>query len=374
MNDCKKLNCSFCSYPSMDYLKTVEKKENDIARLYSNYSTLIEPFEKMEEPFNYRHKVIASFQSVKGKIIAGLYEENSHKLIITKDCMLQSVVANEIIDSVVNLANQFKLEAFNEDRLQGLLRHIQIRVGYYTKEVLVTLVLGEKVFKSRQNFIKALRLKHPEITSIVCNYNNRKTSVVLGKEELVSFGPGFIYDKIGGLKFKISSQSFYQVNPKQTEKLYAKALELAQISKDDLVLDTYSGIGTMSLLASQYARKVIGVEVNQSAVSDARFNAKLNRIANVDFMLEDASLFMQRYKGVVDILLMDPTRKGSDEDFLNAVLKLLPRKVIYVSCDPTTQYRDIDVLLGEYRIDAIQGFDLFPFTTHCECIISLVRR
>ncbi|MFI3283957.1 MAG: 23S rRNA (uracil(1939)-C(5))-methyltransferase RlmD [Erysipelotrichaceae bacterium] len=371
--ECIKNNCQFCLLPKLSYQETIAEKQKQIKGLFPQYQSLILPMVEMGNPYYYRHKVTASFKMIKGKLVAGIYEENSHQLIENKGCMMQHQLANQIIESTVQLANKFKMEAYNEDKRQGLLRHIQLRISHTTNDVLVTLVLGEKIFKSRQNFIKEMMKKHPEIKSVVCNYNFRKTSIVLSDKEEISYGTGAILDNLLQTKFLISSQSFYQINPIQTEKLYQAVMDYANIGKEDVVLDTYCGIGTMSLIASRYAKKVIGVELIPSSVKDANKNKKINQITNCHFIQMDATKYMILTKEKIDILIMDPTRSGSTPEFLNAVNRLKPRKVIYVSCNPETQVIDLKLLQKNYKIDVIQGFDLFPFSKHVESLVILSR-
>lgn len=371
---CSSMQCKFCLVNSFDYNQVLANKNKEIQQIYGRYKDITDSVVPMEDPYHYRHKVTATFKMKKDVISAGLYQEGSHDIIVAKDCLLQHQLANQIIKTVVALANDFKLTAFNERSGYGLLRHIQIRVGHYSKEVLVTLVLGEKVFKSRNNFIKILVKKHPEIKTVVSNFNYRKTSVVLGENELVSYGPGFIYDRLCGFKFQISSKSFYQINPVQTEKLYLEAIKLAEIKDTDIVLDTYSGIGTISIIAAKYAKEVVGIELNERAVNDANKNKRNNNVANVKFICADVNRYVTNYKGHVDILIMDPTRHGSDEEFLKAVKVLKPAKIIYISCNPKTQARDIKMLTDEYKLASIKPFDMFPFTDHVEVVIQMMKR
>jgi 23S rRNA (uracil1939-C5)-methyltransferase len=248
---------------------------------------------------------------------------------------------------------------------------------------MVVLVLGSPILPSKNNFVKALRAKHPEISTVIINVNDKKTSMVLGDKESVIYGKGFINDVLCGCIFKISPKSFYQVNPVQTEKLYSKAIELAGLTGKERVLDAYCGIGTIGIIASKKAADVIGVELNKAAVKDAIVNAKINDIKNIRFYCEDAGDFMVKYadeiitqgKESVDVVFMDPPRAGSDEKFMSSVVKLAPKKVVYVSCNPETLARDLQYFKKHgYEAKVAEAYDMFPFTGHAEVVVALERK
>ena len=257
-----------------------------------------------------------------------------------------------------------------------MIRHILLRKGFSTKEIMLVIVTAGVAFPSKNNFLKALCEKHPEITTIVQNINDRRTSMVLGKRNIVLKGKGYIEDVLCGCRFRISPTSFYQINHQQTEKLYKKAIQLADISKKDTVIDAYCGIGTIGIVASKKAGKVIGVELNSEAVSDAKINASINNIKNATFVNADAGDFLVEYakNAKADVVIMDPPRSGSTPEFLNSLLKIKPDRIVYISCGPDTQARDIKVLVkGGYKVTACQPFDLFPHTEHIETIVALHR-
>lgn len=366
--------CGGCQYQGVEYQKQLELKQTKMVELFKPQPVL--PIIGMEDPTNYRHKVFATFSTDKNrKVTCGIYEENSHRVVPIEDCLIQSEKANQILKSICECANKLRIQPFNEDRKTGVLRHAYIRVGYATNQILLVFVLGQPVFPGSKEFMKLLRQKHPEITTICTQVNARKTSVVLGEQEKVLYGKGTIEDVLCGVKFQISSKSFYQVNPIQTEKLYAKAIELADVGKNDVVMDAYCGIGTISLIVADKAKEVIGVEVNKAAIRDAISNAKLNQIKNAKFYAEDVAQFMrnsiQEMKDI-DIAIIDPPRAGSDENFLNTLASLKPRKIVYVSCNPITQKRDIKVLEKKgYQVKEIQPVDMFPFTEHVETVVLL---
>ena len=269
------------------------------------------------------------------------------------------------------------INAYDEDKKRGLVRHVMVKRSFKTKETMVIIVTASDNFPGRSNFVKALTARCKNITTIVQNVNSRSTSAVLGNQEFVLYGKGYIIDELCGKKFKISSKSFYQINPYQTEVLYNTALVQAGLKKTDVILDAYSGVGTIGLIASSMVKKVLSVEIEKSATADAMFNAKINNIKNVSFFNDDASNFivnLANRKEHMDAIIMDPPRSGSDEKFIKSVLKLLPEKVIYISCNPKTQVVDLKMLTEKYDIKFIQPVDMFPHTAHVENIVCLERK
>ena len=290
-------------------------------------------------------------------------------------CQIEDQKADEIIVTIRSMLRSFKIRVFDEDTGYGLLRHVLIRRGFTTGEILVVLVTASPVFPSKNNFVKALREKHPEITTIVQNINGRSTSMVLGDKEHVLYGKGYIEDELCGLRFRISSRSFYQINSVQTEKLYGKAMELAGLTGKETVLDAYCGIGTIGLIASKHAGKVIGVELNQDAVRDAVQNAKKNGITNAQFFCNDAGRFMSHMAArgeSADVVFMDPPRSGSTEEFIDSVALMQPKRVVYISCGPDTLARDLKVFAKHgYRAKEAWPVDLFGWTGHVETVIMM---
>ena len=248
----------------------------------------------MEDPYYYRNKVHAAFgRDRKGNVISGIYEEKSHRIVSVDDCMIEDKKSQEIIRTIRGMLKSFKIKTYDEDTGYGLLRHVLVRRGFSTGEIMVVLVTVSPIFPSKNNFVKALRKEHPEITTVVLNVNDRQTSMVLGDRNIVLYGPGFIKDRLMGLTFRISPSSFYQVNPVQTEVLYGKAMEFAAMTGKERVIDAYCGTGTIGIIASGNARDVIGVELNRDAIRDARMNARENKIRNVRFVPGDAGWFME---------------------------------------------------------------------------------
>lgn len=370
--------CGGCQQLLFPYEKQLAKKQKAVAKLMAPYGKCA-PIIGMEEPYHYRNKAIATFAPVgKNQFVLGIYAKNSHRVIPVKDCLLQDENLNQVLESVALAAKECHMQAYDEDRRSGLLRHVVLRSSKLSGEVLCTIVTAQQNFPGSNNFVKALRKRSPQVTSVVQNINPAKTSAVLSPYYKVLYGSGYIVDELCGLQFSLSSRSFYQVNPTQTEKLYRKAIEMAELNGTESVLDTYCGIGTIGLCAAASCKEVLGVEINGDAVRDAAYNAKRNKIGNARFIEGDATKFMTELAShgeKVDVIFMDPPRSGSTPDFLRAAAKMAPKKIVYISCDPNTQARDLTLItkLG-YRVTKIQPVDLFPHTDHCENICLLERK
>lgn len=383
--------CGGCQYIDLSYDRQLKEKQRVAEKLLKPYGR-VEQIIGMEEPAHYRNKVHAVFDFQKGRgIVSGTYQEGTHRVVPVEECLLEDQRADAIIASIRQLAKSFKLKAYDEDTGYGLLRHVLIRVGHTTGQIMVVLVLGSPILPSKKNFVNALCKLHPEITTILLNVNNKRTSMVLGEKEQVLYGRGYIEDVLCGRRFRISSKSFYQVNAVQTEKLYGRALEYAALTGKETVIDAYCGIGTIGLAAAAHAKKVIGVELNQAAVKDAVVNAKINGIRNADFYQNDAGRFMIQFAEAgekADVVFMDPPRGGSTEAFMEAVLRLNPEKIVYISCNPETLARDLAYLTGSgqagkekgktgrrsgYRVVEMTPVDMFPFTASIEVVCLLNR-
>ncbi|MBQ1532875.1 MAG: 23S rRNA (uracil(1939)-C(5))-methyltransferase RlmD [Solobacterium sp.] len=363
--------CGGCDYSEIPYEEQLVMKQKELRRLFG--TKRIEPVIGMKDPAHYRHKVYATFaKNRNGRIVAGIYEENSHHLIYVRDCMIQHETANRIISSICRIASDMHIEVYNENTHTGVLRHAYIRVSRHSGEAMAVIVVGSQTLPGSRKFISKLVEENPEIVTVIINRNNRHTSMILGKEERVVYGDGTITDEISGLKFRISSRSFYQVNPVQTEILYRTALDLAAIGPGDRVLDACCGIGTISLLAAKRAKHVTGIEIVPDAIRDAKYNAKLNGIRNAEFYCADEKKYLLQTDETYDVVIMDPPRAGMSEEFLNS---LSAEKLVYISCNPETQKRDIDILRKKgYRPMKIVPCDMFPFTKHVESIVSLKRQ
>lgn len=371
--------CGGCQYIDIPYAEQLKRKQRQVEALLKGFGK-VKPIIGMGEPANYRNKVHAVFAFQKGRgIVSGIYQEKSHRVVPVEECLLEDRKAGEIIRSVRELAKSFKYKAFDEDSGYGLLRHVLVRVGHATGEIMVVLVLGSPILPSKKNFVNELCKLHPEITTILINVNNKKTSMVLGEKEQVIYGKGCIEDVLCGKRFKISAKSFYQVNAVQTEVLYQKAVEYAGLTGKETVVDAYCGIGTISLTAAEKAEKIIGVELNKDAVRDAVTNAKINHIKNADFYQNDAGRFLTQMADAgekVDVVFLDPPRSGSTEEFLDALLRINPKRVVYISCEPETLARDLKYLTGksDYRVQEITPVDMFPFTENIETVCLLSNR
>lgn len=370
--------CGGCQLQHMNYEAELGFKENYVRRLLSKFGSFSRVI-GMENPWYYRNKVISTFgYDRSNRVVSGIYSESSHRLVPVDVCLIENEVADKVIATIRKLVSDFKIRIFDEDKGRGFLRHVVIRRGHYSGEVMVTLVVSSFEFPSKGNFVKALVKKHPEVGCVVLNLNKRRSSVVLGNEERVIYGKGYIEDDLCGLNFGISSRSFYQINSIQTEVLYTKVVEFAGLTGKELVLDAYCGVGTIGMVVASRSRKVIGVEINAEAVKNARLNARKNDISNISFVCADASDYMvdlAKEGTSVDVVLMDPPRDGSDERFLDSILRLKPKRVVYVSCGPYALARDLEFLTrhGEYRVVDMVGVDLFPHTYHVECVVLMSK-
>ena len=370
--------CGGCQYQGMDYAAQLKKKQKEMNKLLKDFGKP-EPIIGMKDPLHYRNKVHAVFgRTRKGEIVSGTYEAGTHKIVNIDECMIEDEISQSIIRTIRGLLRSFKIRTYDEDTGYGLLRHVLVRRGFTTGQVMVVLVLSSPILPSKNNFVKALRKEHPEITTVVLNVNDKKTSMVLGERDIVLYGKGYIEDILCGCTFHISPQSFYQVNPVQTERLYQTAMDYAELTGKERVIDAYCGIGTIGMVAAKKAREVIGVELNRNAVKDARTNAKLNQIKNITFYEGDAGKFMvsMAEEGEkADVVFMDPPRSGSDEAFLSSVIRLAPKRIVYVSCGPDTLARDLKYLTKHgYQVRKMQPVDMFGFTEHCEMVVQLVKK
>ncbi|MFD3156874.1 23S rRNA (uracil(1939)-C(5))-methyltransferase RlmD [Haloimpatiens sp. FM7330] len=370
--------CGGCQMQHMSYEGQSQFKQKFVEELMKSYGK-VNPIITMEEPYYYRNKIHATYTyGKKGQIVSGFYEESSHRIIPIERCIIQNPKADEINASIRELMKSFKMKPYDEVRGEGFLRHVLIKTGFATKEVMVVLVVSSSVFPSKNNFVKALLKKHPEITTIIMNVNNKKTSMVLGDREKVIYGKGRIKDILCDCTFDISPKSFYQINPVQTHKLYSKAIDMAHFNGDEVVMDAYSGIGTIGLIMSKKVKSVIGVELNKDSVKDAIKNSKLNNIKNARFYEGDAGEFMvdmDQAGEKLDVVMMDPPRSGSDEKFLSSLVKMSPKRVIYISCNPVTQARDLKFLTKHgYKVEEIQPVDMFCQTYHVENVVGLCRK
>ena len=370
--------CGGCQFQGVSYTEQIKIKQKNMNKLLKKYGN-VKPIIGMENPFYYRNKVHAVFdRDKKGNIICGTYEAGTHRVVPVEECMIEDKTSQEIIRAIRDMLKSFRIKTYDEDTGYGLLRHVLVRRGFSTDEIMVVLVVASPIFPSKNNFVKALRKKFPQISTVVLNVNDKKTSMVLGERDIVLYGKGFIRDRLCGCTFRISPQSFYQVNPVQTELLYKTAIEYAGLGRKERVIDAYCGIGTIGLVAAGKAREVIGIELNKNAVRDAIVNARENKITNARFYQGDAGEFME---GMVsegeraDVVFMDPPRTGSTEKFLTSMVKLGPSRIVYISCGPDTLARDLEFLTKHgYVTRKIQPVDMFSFTEHCEVVCLLTKQ
>lgn len=367
--------CGGCEFRSVTYEEQLRVKENRVRKELEGLART-EKIAGMSYPYFYRNKVNAAFQRKRdGSIVSGVYEAGTHRVVPVERCLIEDQRADRIIGTIRRLAPSFRITIYNENSGYGLLRHVMVRVGHKTGQILVTLVVTSPIFPSKNNFVKALRKEHPEITSIVLNLNEKNTSMVLGERNIVLYGKGYIEDILCGKKFRISPPSFYQINSIQTEVLYRKAIELAALTGREKVFDAYSGIGTIGIAASGSASEVTCVELNADAVRDARYNARMNGVRNIRFYQDDAGRFLERMAAAgekVDVLFMDPPRSGSTETFIDAVSSMKPERIVYISCNPETLARDLRYFRKRgYCAGEAYPVDMFAWSGSIETVVAL---
>ena len=381
--DCKlrAKNCGGCPLLGVEYAAQLKQKEDAVRALVGQYGP-VHAIRGMEPPYHYRNKVISTFAPTSGgKLTSGIYAARTHKVLPVDRCLLQDEVLDTVMQAVRAAANRCRYQPYNEDRGTGLLRHCLLRRGVSTGQVMVVLVTAQPVLPGARNFVHALleeaQKRSVPVTTVVQNYNPRQTSVVLGEAEKVLYGKGFILDTLCGKTYAISPRSFYQVNPIQTAVLYRLAVEAAQLTGKETVLDAYCGIGTIGLTAADKAKQVVGVELNRDAVRDAIGNAKHNGVKNARFFAADATAWILEAAAAgqrADVIFMDPPREGSTPDFLNSVARMAPKRVVYVSCNPETMARDLALLTQKgYKAEGFTPVDMFPQSAHCEVVGSLVK-
>ena len=370
--------CGGCQLQNMSYdrqLKWKQARCEILLKKFGKVSKII----GMENPYHYRNKVQAAFGRTKsGKIISGVYQSGSHRIVMVDSCMTEDMTADEIIVDIRNMIPKFKIWTYDEDKGTGFLRHVLVKRGFTSGEVMVVLVGASGYFPMKKKFVAALLEKHPEITTVVLNINPKDTNLVLGDREEVLYGNGYIEDTLCGCVFRISPKSFYQINPVQTEKLYNKAMEFARLDKDTTVIDAYCGIGTIGLVAAKTAGNVVGVELNPDAVKDAISNCKRNGMKNARFYCDDAGEFMQALAEngeSADVVFMDPPRSGSSKKFIDSLTAMKPERVVYISCNPETLARDLQFITKKgYGVKKIQPVDMFPHTNHVETVCLLSKK
>lgn len=367
--------CGGCNLRHIDYEETLNIKQNTVQNLVNktlNNKIKVEMTVGMGNPYNYRNKAQYPVGFDKsGEPVMGVYAKRTHEIIPMRNCMIQNPVSEKIANVVLGFFIKNNIPIYNEKNGEGLLRHIVIKVGIKTHEIMCILVLNKKELKKEKELIKVLIREFPEIKTIVKNYNMKNTNVILGNENEVIYGDGYIYDELGDYAFKISPLSFYQINPIQTEALYNIAIEMADLKKTDTLFDLYCGIGTIGIFASPYVNRVYGIEIVKQAIEDAKENANINNIRNIEFFAGDVEKVfenvLKEHNVKPDVIFVDPPRKGLDKHTIENILNIKPEKIVYISCNPASLVRDLKLLEESYEIKKIQPVDMFPFTSNVEC-------
>lgn len=373
--------CGGCQIQELDYQKQLDVKTNEVKQVISRIGKLddvvIHDTLGMEHPFRYRNKAQFPIQKKDNMPVIGFYKKKSHDLISTDECIIQHEVNDKIIKIIKTYIRAYNVSIYYEKTHKGLLRHLVTKVGFTTGEVMIVLVANGKKLPYLKELASVLKENIPGFKTLVVNVNTQKTNVILGKENIVAYGDGMIRDYIGELVFEISPLSFFQVNPLQTEVLYNKALEYANLGENDTVFDIYCGIGTISLFLAQKAKKVYGIEIVEDAIKDAKRNAKINNMDNVEFYVgkaEEVVPKMYKEGKRANVVVVDPPRKGCDEKVLDTIVSMEPDRVVYVSCNPSTLARDLAYLNERgYKCHEIQPVDMFPHSVHVENVAWLSK-
>ncbi|UTL73384.1 23S rRNA (uracil(1939)-C(5))-methyltransferase RlmD [Bacillus halotolerans] len=376
--------CGGCQLQHMTYEGRLLFKQKQVKDVLERIGKLdlsnvtVHPTLGMQDPWNYRNKAQVPVGEREGGLVAGFYQQRSHDIIDMSACLIQQSKNDEAVQAVKDICANYDVKAYNEERHKGWLRHIMVRYGVVTGEMMIVFITKTNDFPHKAKIIEDITAQFPHVKSIVQNINPNKTNVIFGNETNVIWGEEYIYDLIGDVRFAISARSFYQVNPEQTKVLYDKALEYADLQGEETVIDAYCGIGTISLFLAKQAKKVYGVEIVPEAIEDAKRNAELNGITNAEFAVGEAETVIPKWyeEGITaDTLVVDPPRKGCDEALLRTIVEMKPKRVVYVSCNPGTLARDLRVLEdGGYQTREVQPVDMFPHTNHVECVVVLELR
>lgn len=373
--------CGGCQLQHLSYDGQLRMKQKQVAQVMKRIGKQdveVLPTLGTENPWNYRNKAQVPVGFVNGRLVAGFYQQRSHQIIDMNTCLIQQEENNEVIQTARAIFAKYHVEPYDETTRKGVLRHLMTRFATTTGELMLVIVTTKLNFPNKAEIMAELQQSIPELTSLVQNVNTANTNVIFGEQTVVLAGREYIMDTIHGISFAISARSFYQVNPEQTEILYAEALKLAGLTGEETVIDAYCGIGSISLCLAKVAKHVYGVEIVPQAIEDARANAKLNKMDNVTFAVGKAEEVIPDWfnQGIkADVLVVDPPRKGCDDALLQTILKMKPKRVVYVSCNPATLARDMLVLTeGGYEAKMVQPVDMFPQTTHVECVTVLERK
>lgn len=378
--DCKTYKrCGGCDLRHIEYDETLKMKQNAVQSLVNKTlknKIKVQETLGMEKPYYYRNKAQYPVGIGKdGKATIGVFANRTHEIIPIQECLIQNKKSQELAKFIVDFINSNQISIYNEKEQKGLIRHIVTKVGIRTNEIMCVIVINGRKIPKEKELVDQILEKFPEVKTIIKNINTKNTNVVMEKENISLYGEGYINDILGEYEFKISPNSFYQVNPIQAEKLYELGVQAAHITKNDVVFDLYCGIGTISLFMAKYAKKVYGIEIVEDAVKDANINSKINNIKNTEFIAGDVEKVLDNLINVrniiPDIIMVDPPRKGLDNKSIENILKIVPKKIIYISCNPATLVRDLSKLEGKYEILSIKPVDMFPFSKHIECVAVL---
>ena len=375
-SDCATFDkCGGCSMRHMDYKKVLDIKKRNVENTLKKQGidVKVNDIIGMESPFFYRNKLQYPVgKNIGGNPVMGVYAPRSHRIIATEKCFIQDERLQEIANLVFDFVKKNNIPVYDEENRCGEIRHLVLRIGVKTEEVMVTIVSNTEKITKELELVEYIVSEFPMIKTVVKNINSQNTNVILGRKNVVLYGDGYIYDELLGAKFKISPMSFYQVNPYQTEKLYSKAIEYAGLTGNETIFDLYCGIGTIGICAAKKARKLYGIETISEAIEDARENAILNGIENAEFFVGDVENrlpeFIRENNVKPDVIFIDPPRKGCDITAVETIIRIEPKRIVYVSCNPATLARDLKVFMDRYNIVEITPVDMFPYTSHVENI------
>ena len=370
--------CGGCSLRHVEYNYTLEMKQSIVQNLVdkAQIEVQVQPTIGMQEPYYYRNKLQYPIgKDNNGKAVMGVFAKRTHEIISTEECFIQNKEAQNIANELIKIINEQSIPAYNEETQKGQVRHVVIKVGVHTKEIMCIIVTNEENLKHEDVIVQKLTSKFPNIKTIIKNVNSKNTNVILGNKNVVIYGDGYIEDILGEYRFKISPMSFYQTNPIQTEVLYNKAIDFADLNKEDILCDLYCGIGTIGIFASKHVKKVYGIEIVEEAIEAAKENARINRVENIEFMAGDVEkvfeTMLEEKQVTPTVIIVDPPRRGLDAHTIETILNLEVSRLVYVSCNPATMARDLKLLEEKYEVKEIQPVDMFPFTTHVECVSVL---
>ena len=371
--------CGGCSLRHIKYEETLKMKQNAVQSLVNKtLKTKIQVQETlgMENPYHYRNKAQYPIGINKeAKPVMGVFANRTHEIIPIHKCLIQNEQTEKLAKFVFDFIVKNKISIYNEKTGKGLVRHIVTKIGIKTNQIMCVLVINGRDIPKEKELVEEIQAEFPNVKSIIKNINTKNTNVILGDKNIDLYGNGYIEDKLGNYTFKISPLSFYQVNPVQAEKLYLLGIDGANITKKDVVFDLYCGIGTISLFMSKFAKKVYGIEIVEEAVVAAKENAVINQVDNVDFIAGDVEKVLDDFvnaKGIIpEIIMVDPPRRGLDNTTIENILKVKPKRLVYISCNPATLVRDLAKLEELYDVKSIKPVDMFPFTSHVECVVAM---